>query len=142
LREFRILKRLGLFKAKLCEEEKARLIEISEAITSSAAGGGTLIGQIQRHFNAAAISTAATPTDVMEMRDAQAAFINMGQDDLLNKSMAYIKLTDVFTRAARQVANDDAKLAALLPDTLDREDVALLEKCKFLALAALVQAKP
>ncbi len=98
---------------------------------------------VKDHFNAAGklekFALTVTKEEIIEQREAMRGLIFMSDEDA---TLATLKVTDIFMRAARRAADDDKELADLLPeDKFAQKDIKILEKHGLNSLSALVKAK-
>ncbi len=98
---------------------------------------------VKDHFNNAGklekFALTVTKEEIIEQREAMRGLIFMSDEDA---TLATLKVTDIFMRAARRVADDDKELAALLPaGKFAQQDIKILEKHGLKALSALVKAQ-
>ena len=135
---------------QLTEEEKQRLEKIDQALSgikssdiiSDIIESYDIIMSVCDNFNGAAISQAFTAAENREHEEAFKKFVGAFKEETrTNETLHSLKMTDVFMGVARRVANNDKKLAALLPKKLGQKEAEVLEKCELKSLAAVVRAK-
>ncbi len=123
-------------KRKNAQNDKKRLEKIGNALDYH------VTISIKEHFNKVGkmdqFVKTVTPEEIAEQKAAMRGMFYMTEDQM---TLATLKTTDIFMRAARRVATDDKELAAFLPaGKFEREDVEILKKNGLKSLSAVVKA--